>query len=148
MAVGYGFFNYLMAGKKFFSTYKIKFLDSKFDSAETIRSGFTNIFFKIKIQVENKTDFVGKLNSANAALYYGTKKIAIVDAKNSIGIQAQKNTIVEIPIVVATINLVNSIPVIINAISEGKALKFHVKGIMHFSAGDYEFNQDINVPLK
>lgn len=145
--VGYGIYDYFNAAKKFLTVYKIKFLDSKFDYQATAASAFQTTFFRIKIRVENGTDFSGTLNTAKIAVYYGSKKLAYVDAKNAITIQANKETIVEIPVRISTFDFIRSIPELLQVVSSGKNLSLHLKGDLNFAAGTYTVDQDINVPL-
>lgn len=145
--VGYGLYDYFNAAKKFLTVYKVKFLDAKFDYQATAGSSFQTTFFKIKIRVANDTDFSGTLNTAKISVYYGAKKLAYVDAKNAITIQANKETIVEIPVRVSTFAFIRSIPELLQIVASGKTLSLHLKGDLNFAAGTYTVDQDIKVPL-
>lgn len=146
--MGAGLIAYLASAKKFLTTFKVKFLDAKFDFARSAATNFQKIVFFIRISVNNNTDFIGTLNSAKMELYYGKKKLGYVDLKNAVTITAGKETVAEIPVQVQTLNLINSIPQMFQLIAGGnKSLTFHLNGNLNFNAGTYNVNQDIKVPL-
>lgn len=145
--VGIGIYEYLQQAKKFLDTYRIEFLDGKFDGRRTVEAGFKTIFFGIRIKVSNTTDFVGTLQSAKIALYWNRKKLGFVDLKNAVTIKANGITVVEIPVRMQTLNLIQSIPEMINLVSNNKSLVFHISGPLNFAAGTYNVDQDYRVPL-
>lgn len=145
--IGTGLIAYLASAKRFLDTYKVKFLDAKFDFARTAQSKFLKLIFFIRINVANDTDFAGTLNSAKLEVYYGKKKLGFVDLKNAVTIKAGATTVVEIPCNVDTLNVINSLQGMFQLVSSGKSLVFHVKGPLNFNAGTYTVDQDFKVPL-
>lgn len=133
--------------KKFLKNVKVKFLDGKFDYKSTEASGFQKIYFRIRVSVGNNTQLATTLQSAKVALYWDKKKLGFVDLKKAVSIQAGKDVVVEIPVQVQTINLIRSIPELLQVIGNNKALVFHVTGPLNFNAGTYTVDQDIKVPL-
>ncbi len=143
-AVGY----YILQAKEFKGHYKIKFIDSVFDYKKTKYSGFTKIFFSIRVSVNNKTDFTGTLQSAKLALSYKGKKVADVSLPEPVTLAKAGETKVAIPVQVSTLSLISNILVLIDAVKNKKAITFNVKGDLNFAIGTVHVNEDFKIKLK
>lgn len=146
---GLGAFLYYQQSEDFLQKYHISFIDASFDLAKTEAAAFANIYFNIKIDVANITDFTGTLQSALLNVYLkstGTN-LGYVNLPAPVTINPQAHTVVSIPIAVKTANVIDNVTNIYQIIANGQTLTFNIKGKLVFGIGTLTVDQDYPVKL-
>lgn len=142
-----GLLAYISQAKAFLKEFKVKFITAKFDIIRTQATGFKTIFFFVRIQISNMTEFKGTLNDAALNLFWGAKNLGHIDLRNAVTIEGNKMKVVEIPVQIATSAVIKSLPEILQMVANGKAIVFQAKGKLNFNAGSVTVNEPISVPL-
>jgi hypothetical protein len=148
IALGVAAYLYWQKGNEFMDTYQVKFIDGVFNYNKTRDSFFVNIFFTLRIEVDNTTDFSGTLQSAKLKLSYNGNLLGTINKTEPVTIVKNGKTRIEIPVSVPVIKMVSNILSIISQVkSKSGVLQFKVQGDLNFGIGTVTVNQDYKVSL-
>lgn len=133
---------YFVQAKEFVKDFTVKFLTAKLDFVKTRDSGFSRIFFTLKMMVKNTTDFTGTLQNGTIGLFYNGKLVGYSDSKEPVEIKAKEELPINVPVEIPTAKLVESIPEMFQILNTTRKLKFRIKGKLNFKVGTYYIDQD------
>jgi len=147
LLIGLGAYLYYQDAQKFKENYKIRFIDAVFDKNRTGASFFTKIYFTIRFEVINETDFVGKLQSAVLNIFYNGKQLGATKVLAPVTIVKKGVTRIELPVMIPTLMLIDSVATIVTAIKNKSALTFNIKGDLNFLIGKITVNEVYKINL-
>lgn len=147
LLLGLGVVYYLAQFKDFLKGYSIKFLTAKLDIAATQNSGYSKIFFKVRIRIVNESEFKGILKSGIIEMFYKGKKVATGEQTEEITIAPKSEIEINIPAAINTSHIVTSLIDIWQVLSKTRFINFTLKGKLNFAAGTYNINHDYQVEI-
>lgn len=138
---------YYSQAKEFTENFSVKFLNARLDFVRTRDSGFSRVYFSIKCRIHNNSEFKGAIQSGFMNVSYDGKLVGTARSNSSIEVLPKQDVVVDIPVTLETVKLVNSIPAMFNILSTTRKLTFHLDGKLFFNIGDYTINQNYTVTV-
>lgn len=142
-----GVIYYLAQAKDFLKGYTVKFITAKLDTGLTQNSGFSKLYFNIKLKISNSTEFKGKITGGDIQLSYKGRRIGESQTIPQIDIEPKSEVEIVIPAIIRTSEILYSLVNVYQLLSTAAPIEFKVTGKINFAAGTYFVNELYQVKI-
>lgn len=132
---------YFVSAKAFASEAKFSVGKIKFNNSQSLKTGYTQLFFDIEAVISNPIKFNLTVDAIYAQIFYLNKHIATIERKEPFSINPESKVKILCDVKVSTLDVLKSVAEIKNI----QGIELQIKGIAEHTSGRLTINETIKV---
>jgi len=141
LALVYYFYNAQTFGKYV----KARFSGLQFDLNRTKANLFTQIWFNVKLQVLNPSNFGVAIKAVSIDILYNGRKIGTVEKLGETLLKPYSENNFEVPAAIPTFSIFGTVQNAINALTNKTPINLNLQGVIVTNSGTVEVNEHLTL---